>query len=108
MVVRTTGLFLNWKQMKSYSVSSLVYGFFCSKLTLSFFKKHVAEDHSFKLLNSMTVPYSMKLFIHFTVDGHLCHYQCVSTSVTMINGSTNILLEYFGENVHTFLRGMYM
>ena len=94
--------------MKSYSVSSLVYGFFCSKLTLSFFKKHVAEDHSFKLLNSMTVPYSMKLFIHFTVDGHLCHYLCVSTSVTMINGSTNILLEYFGENVHTFLRGMYM
>lgn len=91
--------------MESYSVSSLVYGFFCSKLTLSFLKKHVAEVHSFKLLNSMTVPYSMKLFIHFTADGHLCYYQCL---VTMINGAMNILLEYFGESVHTFLRGIYM
>lgn len=91
--------------MESNSVSSLLYGFFCSKLTLSFFKTHVAEVHSFKLLNSMTVPYSMKLFIHFTVDGHLCYYQCL---VTIINGSTNILLESFGENVHTFLRGMSM
>jgi len=56
----------------------------------------------------MTVPYRMKLFIHFTVDGHLCYYQCASTSVTMINGSTNILLEYFSEKVHTFLWGMCM
>lgn len=53
----------------------------------------------------MTVPYSMNLFIHFAVDGHLGYYQCW---VIVNNGAKNIPLEYFGENVHTFLLGIYM